>query len=49
MKKNKIRANGTTPIYLRITLDGKAAEIAAKRYVDPQNSHYKIFLITFFL
>lgn len=36
IKKNKIRANGTAPIYLRITIDGKAADIAAKRYIDPQ-------------
>ena len=33
IKKNKIRTNGTAPIYLRITIDGKAAEIAAKRYI----------------
>ena len=36
IKKNKIRTNGTAPIYLRITIDGKAAEIAAKRYIDPK-------------
>lgn len=36
VKKNKIRTNGTAPIYLRITIDGKAAEIAAKRYIDPK-------------
>jgi len=36
IKKNKIRTNGTAPIYLRITVDGKAAEIAAKRYIDPK-------------
>lgn len=36
IKKNKIRINGTAPIYLRITIDGKAAEIAAKRYIDPK-------------
>jgi len=36
IKKNKIRTNGTAPIYLRITIDGKAADIAAKRYIDPQ-------------
>jgi len=35
IKKNKIRINGTAPIYLRITIDGKAADIAAKRYIDP--------------
>ena len=36
IKKNKIRTNGTAPIYLRITIDGKAADIAAKRYIEPQ-------------
>jgi len=36
IKKNKIRTNGTAPIYLRITVDGRAAEIAAKRYIDPK-------------
>lgn len=36
IKKNKIRTNGSAPIYLRITIDGKAAEIAAKRYIDPK-------------
>ena len=36
IKKNKIRTNGTAPIYLRITIDDKAAEIAAKRYIDPK-------------
>lgn len=35
IKKNKIRTNGTAPIYLRITIDGKAAEISTKRYIDP--------------
>ncbi len=30
IKKNKIRTNGTAPIYLRITIDGKIADIAAK-------------------
>jgi len=36
IKKNKIRTNGTAPIYLWITIDGKAADIAAKRYIDPK-------------
>lgn len=36
IKKNKIKKNGTAPIYLRITIDGKAAEISAKRYIDPK-------------
>ncbi|WP_083996890.1 Arm DNA-binding domain-containing protein [Chryseobacterium sp. BLS98] len=34
IKKNKIRTNGSAPIYLRITIDGKVAEIPAKRYID---------------
>jgi site-specific recombinase XerD len=36
IKKNKIRTNGTAPIYLRITIDGKMADITAKRYIDPK-------------
>ncbi|MBL3545984.1 Arm DNA-binding domain-containing protein [Chryseobacterium sp. KMC2] len=36
IKKNKIRTNGTAPIYLRIPINGKAAEIAAKRYIAPK-------------
>ena len=35
VKKNKTKANGTAPIYLRITIDGKVKEIASKRYIDP--------------
>jgi len=35
IKKNKIRTNGTAPIYLRITIDGKVSDIAAKRYIEP--------------
>ena len=35
VKKSKILANGTAPIYLRITIDGKQTEIAAKRYISP--------------
>lgn len=36
VKKSKTIANGTAPIYLRITIDGKLTEIAAKRYIDPE-------------
>tara|TARA_R110002050_G_scaffold268550_1_gene410682 strand:+ start:28070 stop:28264 length:195 start_codon:yes stop_codon:yes gene_type:complete len=32
IKKSKIKANGTAPIYLRITIP---KEIASKRYVAP--------------
>jgi site-specific recombinase XerD len=35
VKKSKVIANGTAPIYLRITIDGKQTEIAAKRYINP--------------
>ena len=35
VKKSKILTNGTAPIYLRITIDGKQTEIAAKRYILP--------------
>ena len=35
IKKSKIKANGTAPIYLRITINGKPKEIASKRYVVP--------------
>ena len=36
IKKSKIKANGTAPIYLRITIDGKPKEIASKRYIQPE-------------
>ena len=35
IKKSKLLANGTAPIYLRITIDGKQTEIAVKRYINP--------------
>ncbi len=35
VKKSKILANGTAPIYLRITIDGKPKEITTKRHVEP--------------
>jgi len=35
LKKSKIKADGTVPIYLRITVDGVRKEIAAKRNVLP--------------
>ncbi len=37
IKKSKIKANGTAPIYLRITIDGKPKEIASKRYIQPKS------------
>jgi site-specific recombinase XerD len=36
VKKSKAVANGTAPIYLRITIDGKPVEISTKRYADPE-------------
>ena len=36
VKKSKTIANGTAPIYLRITIDGKQTEIAVKRYILPE-------------
>lgn len=37
IKKSKIKANGTVPIYLRITIDGVPKEISAKRNVFPKD------------
>ncbi len=36
VKRSKAIANGTAPIYLRITIDGKQTEIAVKRYIVPE-------------
>lgn len=36
VKKSKTRANGTAPIYLRITIDGKPREITTKRHIAPE-------------
>ncbi|WP_295801649.1 Arm DNA-binding domain-containing protein [Mucilaginibacter sp.] len=33
LKKTKTLANGTAPIYLRITIDGSRVEFSTKRYV----------------
>jgi hypothetical protein len=35
VKRSKAIANRTAPIYLRITIDGRITEIAAKRYILP--------------
>ncbi|PZF71271.1 site-specific integrase [Taibaiella soli] len=37
VKKAKAIADGTAPIYLRITIDGKITELSTKRYVIPTN------------
>lgn len=34
LKKNKQQPNGTYPLYMRLTIDGKRAEITTKRFVD---------------
>lgn len=36
VKKSKMAADGTAPIYLRITVNGKRAEISTKRTVAPE-------------
>lgn len=35
LKREKIRKDGTAPIYARITIDRKRATFAIKRYVHP--------------
>jgi site-specific recombinase XerD len=35
LKKNKQKANGTVPLYARITIDGIPKEISCKRNIDP--------------
>ena len=35
VKRTKTSADGTAPIYLRITIDGERIEISAKRSVNP--------------
>jgi site-specific recombinase XerD len=42
VKKSKIKANGTAPIYIRITIDGKPKEIASKRYIQPDKWDNKL-------
>lgn len=41
LKKPKIYEKGPVPIYLRITVDGKRAEISIKREADPDNWNSK--------
>ena len=33
---DKARSDGEVPIYMRITVNGKRAEMAIQRYVDPK-------------
>ncbi|MBW4360617.1 Arm DNA-binding domain-containing protein [Flavobacterium taihuense] len=35
IKKSKIKANGTAPIYLRFTIDGVPKESSSKRNIQP--------------
>ncbi|WP_144914394.1 Arm DNA-binding domain-containing protein [Mucilaginibacter frigoritolerans] len=35
LKKTKILANGTAPIYLRLTIEGDRIEFTTRRYVNP--------------
>lgn len=36
VKKSKKLDNGTAPIYLRITIDGKRKEVTTKRHIEPE-------------
>ncbi|PKB15093.1 site-specific integrase [Flavobacterium sp. 5] len=42
VKKGKIKADGTAPIYLRITIDGVPKEISAKRTIQPERWDNKL-------
>ena len=42
VKKSKIKADGTAPIYLRITIDGIPKEISSKRNVLPEKWDNKL-------
>ena len=42
VKKSKVRPNGTAPIYMRITIEGKKADISSKRYIEPQKWDNKV-------
>lgn len=36
VKKSKKKSDGTAPVYLRITIDGRVVEISSKRYINPE-------------
>lgn len=42
IKKSKIKADGTVPIYLRITIDGLHKEISSKRNILPEKWDNKL-------
>ena len=42
VKKSKVRPNGSAPIYMRITIEGKKADISSKRYIEPQKWDNKV-------
>ncbi|MBT6815392.1 MAG: site-specific integrase, partial [Flavobacteriales bacterium] len=35
LRKSKNKTNGTTPIYVRVTVNGKRSDFSAKRSIDP--------------
>jgi len=35
LKKTKVLANGTAPVYLRLTIEGNRIEFTTRRYVIP--------------
>jgi hypothetical protein len=35
LKKSKLLANGTAPIYIRLTINGDRIEFTTKRYIIP--------------
>ena len=41
IRTTKIKADSTAPIYVRITINGKRAELSAKRSIDPSKWNTK--------
>ncbi|MDR3697721.1 site-specific integrase [Mucilaginibacter sp.] len=41
VKRSKMVADGTAPVYLRITIDGERIEVSSKRYVNPDKWNTK--------
>ena len=42
IRTTKIKADSTAPIYVRITINGKRAELSAKRSIDPSKWNQKV-------